>query len=242
MHVDDDFGAIAPPVQCTITPYRGLGTYLRSLSLRPGMVVRELMGRRMRTLDTLFQEFGAAMQFPPYYGANWPALMECLTDLEWLPGESYLIVLWDFWKILSGNDADIKTLYRVLVDCATEWAQGVSDGEWWDRPGKTFRILLHSLPEDQQMFHRRLQTLGVDPPIWSLPSKYEAFNSSSSYLPIRMRLTRWPGTRLGWRTCPRSAKYDEKASYWHEVACTCAISMRAPVSQVASGGVGSKSL
>jgi hypothetical protein len=52
------------------------------------LVVRTLRGVKMQTVQQLFDEFAAALQFPWYFGENWAAFDECLTDLAWLPPEA----------------------------------------------------------------------------------------------------------------------------------------------------------
>ena len=34
---------------------------------------------------TLLARFAAALQFPDWFGHNWDALADCITDLSWLP-------------------------------------------------------------------------------------------------------------------------------------------------------------
>ena len=45
-----------------------------------GTSARILRGWKMRTVTKMFDEFGAAMQFPYYFGENWPAFDECLIN------------------------------------------------------------------------------------------------------------------------------------------------------------------
>jgi RNAse (barnase) inhibitor barstar len=49
-----------------------------------GLTVRTVRGHKMRSVDALFDEVSAALQFPSYFGENWPAFDECLSDMEWL--------------------------------------------------------------------------------------------------------------------------------------------------------------
>jgi hypothetical protein len=47
-----------------------------------GYEARFCRGSKMQTLDALFDEFSAAWQFPYYFGYNWAAFDECLSDLN----------------------------------------------------------------------------------------------------------------------------------------------------------------
>lgn len=49
-----------------------------------GLTVLTVRGRKMRTLETLYDEMAAALQFPQYFGENWPAFNECLSEMDWL--------------------------------------------------------------------------------------------------------------------------------------------------------------
>ena len=53
--------------------------------------VRWVRGHKMRRLADLYDEFAAALQFPDYFGENWDALEECLTDLDWISAAGYVL-------------------------------------------------------------------------------------------------------------------------------------------------------
>jgi hypothetical protein len=57
------------------------------------VVSRVLRGSKMQNQAQLFDEIGAALQLPDYFGENWPALAECLTDLSWMPGKAYAVII-----------------------------------------------------------------------------------------------------------------------------------------------------
>lgn len=49
-----------------------------------GAYTSYLRGMRCKTEELFFYEVSASFQFPYYFGENWPAMDECLCDLEWL--------------------------------------------------------------------------------------------------------------------------------------------------------------
>ena len=55
------------------------------------MVVR-LPGRLFRKLD-LLRALAVGLKFPAYFGYNWDALEECLSDLPWLGDGARIVIL-----------------------------------------------------------------------------------------------------------------------------------------------------
>lgn len=107
------------------------------------LIVRTVRGRKMRDTASLDDEFAAALQFPPYFGENWAAFDECLTDLAWLPHEEgYVIVVTDPLLVLDASPMDFPVLVRTLKQAITTWATPVALGEWWDRPPVPFNVIL----------------------------------------------------------------------------------------------------
>ena len=61
--------------------------------------------------------FARAFDMPRWFGHNWDALYDCLTDLEWLPEGQFVV-------LLSGSAAREKdriTLLRLLEDACDAW-------------------------------------------------------------------------------------------------------------------------
>lgn len=109
-----------------------------------GLSARVLRGSKMRSVLALFDELGAVLQFPDYFGANWPAAAECMSDLAWIPaGEGYVLVIVDADLVLSVESPDqIGVLVNTLTSAAESWAAAVNDDEWWDRPAVPFHVVL----------------------------------------------------------------------------------------------------
>ncbi len=122
----------------------------------PTWAVVRLRGSRCLDASGLFAEAGAALQFPSYFGENWDAFADCLSDLSWLPAEGYLLVLDEADQLLRGAPDDLETLRTVLTETAQVWGEQqavLADGTADPVP---FSSLLVSPPGTGRATARRL--------------------------------------------------------------------------------------
>lgn len=119
---------------------RGYAWSLRSPATNSSeTVLRFLRGERMRTAEALFDEFAAALQFPYYFGRNWAALDECLADLEWVPGQRYILMFTQAEAICKDeNLPEFSTLLKILSKVSAEWATPIAQQGALDRSAKQF--------------------------------------------------------------------------------------------------------
>lgn len=103
----------------------------------------EIDGARATTSAALFEEFAQAARLPGYFGRNWAALDECLADLEWLPGSSYVVTLRNPGRLLESASRERPLFVKVITKVALEWAEPVNNGEEWDRPSVPFHLVAH---------------------------------------------------------------------------------------------------
>ena len=92
----------------------------------PGFVVRTLDGRRCRTKRALLDEMARALRFPAHFGRTWDALEDCLTDLGWLPGAGYRLLVTAADQVLARHPAGYATLVALLEDVGRAWAAGAT--------------------------------------------------------------------------------------------------------------------
>jgi RNAse (barnase) inhibitor barstar len=118
--------------------------------LDSALVVRAVRGQKCKTLESLFDEFAAAFQFPCYFGENWAAFRDCITDLGWLPFRPGIVVLiYGAEQVLQeAHPAELATLVATFASAADEFAEVVADGEWWDRAPVPFHVVLQSESAD----------------------------------------------------------------------------------------------
>lgn len=65
----------------------------------------------------LFDAVARALNFPDWFGANWDALEDCLSDLSWREGDGHVLL---FLKAPTGET--LGTLIDVLSSAAHYWA------------------------------------------------------------------------------------------------------------------------
>lgn len=105
-----------------------------------------LRGSLMRTKSALMDEWAAAAQFPPHFGATWDALRDALADLP--EGGTFLIL--DAEQLLrEAPPAELGTLFAVLREVREDLAP------------KPFGVVLQVEPEHQESLLQGLQALGV---------------------------------------------------------------------------------
>jgi hypothetical protein len=88
----------------------------------PDFVVQTVDGRRCRTKRALLDELARVLGFPAHFGRTWDALEDCLTDLEWLPGAGYRLIILNADRLLPGDPAGYATFVPLLEDVGRAWA------------------------------------------------------------------------------------------------------------------------
>lgn len=136
---------------------RWLPQYLFTLPGR-SPVIRVLRGQKMRTRQSLMDEFGAALQFLEPFGENWYALKDCLSSLnEWLPGDAYILVIDMPEEVLIDESPDeLHWLVVTIEEVAEWWSHPITDNGPFNRDAIPFHVVLRCegihLPEVRRRF------------------------------------------------------------------------------------------
>ncbi|MFG2227180.1 barstar family protein [Streptomyces sp. NPDC048644] len=63
-----------------------------------------------------------ALRFPDWFGGNWDALADCLTDLSWCPaGHGRLLVVTGWQSFAAAAPQDWSVVENVLADAVAYW-------------------------------------------------------------------------------------------------------------------------
>jgi len=71
----------------------------------------------------LLKKVAHALYFPEYFGMNWDALEDCLTDMSWRPADGYVLLLTGIHSFAGHSPADMKILRKILDSSANYWKQ-----------------------------------------------------------------------------------------------------------------------
>jgi hypothetical protein len=71
--------------------------------------------------EQLFQALYQLLWLPGYFGFNWNALQDCLTDLSWIRERKVVLEHAELPKI---PEADLKIYLEILRDAVLDWKHG----------------------------------------------------------------------------------------------------------------------
>jgi hypothetical protein len=107
-----------------------------------------------------------AMHFPRWFGANWDALADCASDLEWAPADAYVVLLGDMQGFATRAPRDFHIALEVLKEAA----------QFWNEKGVPFHVLVaaETGPRRSPLIGAALPLIGhrKGPRQSSLPGQY----------------------------------------------------------------------
>jgi RNAse (barnase) inhibitor barstar len=158
---NDDWADLDPANWCVLFdgPPRDLDHRIRQIDNAPGELPgRVLRGTRMRDEQGVVSEFAAALQFPHYFGANWDALNDCVTDLLWMGEPGVVLGITDASQLLADEPRRLDTLVEILVDAREYWRYPVVKNCLRDTP-QPFTLILQDAPKNLKSLLNRSDTL-----------------------------------------------------------------------------------
>jgi len=99
---------------------------MQKLAKGAGFAFFHIDGTKINRKEQLMNAVATALHFPKHFGDNWDALEECLTDLEWIEADGYLIYYDHIDALLATHPDQFETLVEILRDSVAQWKE---DGE-----------------------------------------------------------------------------------------------------------------
>jgi len=96
---------------------------VQSVAKRAGYAFFHIEGKNISRKEQLLNHVAIALHFPKDFGANWDALEECLTDLEWVDADGYVIYYDHIDGLLDTHPDQFETLVEILRDAVASWKE-----------------------------------------------------------------------------------------------------------------------
>lgn len=78
-------------------------------------------GQEVKDKASFLNHFAESLLFPGYFGKNWDAFEDCLTDLMWLPAPGY-VILYDHVRTFStASPQDWGMACSILTQATQYW-------------------------------------------------------------------------------------------------------------------------
>jgi RNAse (barnase) inhibitor barstar len=123
---------LANPQRCGVFRFSGETGKIESAAWAAGLASYKLdMGSAHNKID-LLDAFAATLKFPDYFGRNWDALDECLSDLAWIDAPGWVLTIENSTQVAVNNQETLATAIQVLQSAA----------EYWQGEGKSFWAIL----------------------------------------------------------------------------------------------------
>jgi len=77
---------------------------------------------KVRSRASLLVALAEALDLPDWFGHNWDALQDCLTDLSWRPAPGYVVVMENCGGLAASAPETFATTLEVFRHAARWWA------------------------------------------------------------------------------------------------------------------------
>lgn len=107
--------------------------YLEKLTSERGLAFFLLEGKEIHDKDQFLKQASLALRFPEYFGNNWDAFFDCLTDMSWHETDGF-VILYDHFDSLAAHS---PREFEMALDIFKE------STEFWHNRGKALFLLLY---------------------------------------------------------------------------------------------------
>ena len=94
---------------------------LQAAAKRHGFAFFHIEGKNISRKEQLLNHAATALRLPEDFGHNWDALEECLTDMEWVDADGYVIYYDHIDGFLNAHPDQFETLVEILRDAVASW-------------------------------------------------------------------------------------------------------------------------
>ena len=94
---------------------------LSKLARSKGMAFFHLEGQKIEKKEQFLNHAAVAMKFPSHFGNNWDAFYDCLTDMDWVDTQGYLIYFDHTDAFADHHESQLETVVELFQDAVDFW-------------------------------------------------------------------------------------------------------------------------
>ena len=96
---------------------------IQAVARRANFACFHVDGKSISRKEQLLAHVSTALRFPDYFGDNWDALEECLTDLSWVDAPGYVIYFDHIDTLLAAHPDQFETFVEICRDAVGSWKE-----------------------------------------------------------------------------------------------------------------------
>lgn len=96
---------------------------IRDAALYREMEFMEVDLKGVKDKKGFLKKAASGLGFPSYFGMNWDAFSDCLTDLSWRPAAGYVVLFKNHQIFAVKNPPDAHMAERIFDSAAQYWKQ-----------------------------------------------------------------------------------------------------------------------
>jgi RNAse (barnase) inhibitor barstar len=106
---------------------------LSKIARQHGLAFFLIDGRKIKNKEQFLKDSAKAMNFPDYFGANWDAFEDCLTDMSWHEAKGFVILYDNMDSFAQHSPDQLKVALGIFRDTV----------EFWRSQKKMFFVVVH---------------------------------------------------------------------------------------------------
>jgi hypothetical protein len=122
MYIIACFLSHAPAGLYRLVADHGLGS-VRTLCRLKHVELLHVSGEQAHDKRRFLAASARALRLPRWFGMNWDALADCLTEFDWRPGSTHVLLLSGLDGFAKHSPPDFAMALAILEDAASFWTQ-----------------------------------------------------------------------------------------------------------------------
>ena len=116
------FGSYSNSGVYSVTPGQDVDG-IKEAAVASGLDFLHIDLKRVKRKAGFLKKVSRVLDFPEYFGMNWDAFSDCLTDMAWRSAAGYVLLFSNFKSFARNAPADMDIARRIFASSTEYWKQ-----------------------------------------------------------------------------------------------------------------------